>query len=81
MFKDIIELVFLENRIADYLIFVSLFLAAFGMIKIFQFFIIRQLKKWAEKTATTIDDFLLKIIQRAFPNPATVSARKRMWNP
>lgn len=64
MFKDIIELVFLENRIADYLIFVSLFLVAFGMIKIFQFFIIRQLKKWAEKTATTIDDFLLKIIQR-----------------
>ncbi len=64
MFKDIIELVFLENRIADYLIFVSLFLAAFGMIKIFQFFIIRQLKKWAKKTATTIDDFLLKIIQR-----------------
>jgi len=64
MFKEIIELVFLENRVADYLIFVSLFLAACGMIKIFQFFIIRQLKKWAEKTATTVDDFLLKIIQK-----------------
>jgi len=61
MFKDIMELVFLENRITDYLIFVGLFLAAFGMIKIFQYFIIKNLKKWAEKTATTIDDFLLEI--------------------
>jgi len=64
MSKDIIELVFLENRIADYLIFVGLFLAAFVMIKIFQYFIIRRLKKWAEKTTTTIDDFLLRIINR-----------------
>jgi len=64
MFKDIMELVFLENSIADYLICVGLFLAAFVMIKIFQYFIIRRLKKWAEKTSTTIDDFLLKIIQR-----------------
>ena len=64
MYKDIIELVFLENRIVDYMIFVGLFLAAFGIIKIFQYFIIRRLKKWSEKTATTIDDFLLRIIQR-----------------
>jgi len=64
MFQGIIERVYLGNRIADYLIFVGLFLAAFGMIKIFQHFILRRLKKWAEKTATTIDDFLLRIIQR-----------------
>ncbi len=64
MFQGIIERVYLGNRIADYLIFVGLFLTAFGMIKIFQHFILRSLKKWAEKTATTIDDFLLRIIQR-----------------
>ena len=64
MLQDILELVYLGNRIADYLIFVGLFLAAFVTIKIFQHFILRRLKKWAEKTATTIDDFLLRIIQR-----------------
>ena len=64
MFQGITEQVFLGNRIGDYLIFVGLFLAAFGMIKVFQHFIIKRLKKWAEKTTTTIDDFLLRVIQR-----------------
>ncbi|MFC1709238.1 mechanosensitive ion channel family protein [Candidatus Omnitrophota bacterium] len=64
MFQDIIESVYLGNRIVDYLIFVGLFLAAFCVIRIFQHFIIRRLKKWAEKTTNTIDDFLLRIIQR-----------------
>ncbi len=64
MFKDIIEQVYLGNRVVDYLIFVGLFLATFTIIKIFQYFTLRHLKKWAEKTATTIDDFLVGIIQR-----------------
>ncbi|MFC1624166.1 mechanosensitive ion channel family protein [Candidatus Omnitrophota bacterium] len=64
MFQDIIERAYLGNRVADYLIFLGLFLAAFGTIKVFQHFILRRLRKWAEKTTTTIDDFLLGIIQR-----------------
>ncbi len=64
MFQGIIERAYLGNRIVDYLIFVGLFLAVFGTVKIFQHFILGRLKKWAEKTATTIDDFLLKVIQR-----------------
>ena len=62
--NQIMEQVFLENRIADYLIFAGLFLAGFGIIKIFQHFILSRLKKWAKNTATTIDDFLVGIIQR-----------------
>ncbi|MDP8230083.1 MAG: mechanosensitive ion channel family protein, partial [Candidatus Gorgyraea atricola] len=64
MFQSIIEQVYLGNRVADYLIFVGLFLAGLVIIKIFQRFILRRLKKWAEKTTTTIDDFFLGIIQR-----------------
>ncbi len=64
MFQSIMEQTYLGNRVADYLIFIGLFLAGFGMIKIFKHFILRRLKKWAEKTATTIDDLLLSIIQR-----------------
>ncbi len=64
MFQSIMEQTYLGNRVADYLIFIGLFLAGLVIIKIFQHFILRRLKKWAEKTATTIDDFLLRIIQR-----------------
>lgn len=64
MFQDIAEQVYLGNRLADYLIFVGLFLSGFCIIKIFQHFILRRLRKWAEATATTIDDFLLGIIRR-----------------
>ena len=64
MFQDIIERVYLGNSIAAYLIFVGLFLAVFCAIKIFHLIILKRLKKWAEKTTTTIDDFIFGIIQR-----------------
>ena len=64
MFQGIMEQVYLGNSIADYMIFVGLFLAALIAIKIFKHYIIRHLKKLAEKTATTIDDFLISIIQK-----------------
>ena len=64
MIQKIIEETFLGNRILDYLICVFIFFASFIVIKIFQLFLLRRLKKWAEKTATTLDDFLIGIIQK-----------------
>jgi small-conductance mechanosensitive channel len=55
---------FLGNRVADYAICVGLFLAGFVIVKIFQHFILKHLKALAEKTATTLDDFFIGIIQR-----------------
>ena len=66
MIQEIIEQTFLGNRIMDYLISVFLFLAGFIVIKIFQHFLLKRLKKWAEKTATTLDDFLVGVIQSIF---------------
>lgn len=63
MIQQIIEQSFLGNRILDYLISALLFLIGFGVIKIFQCFVLKRLKAWAEKTATTLDDFLVKVIQ------------------
>ncbi|UCB57266.1 MAG: mechanosensitive ion channel family protein [Candidatus Omnitrophota bacterium] len=63
MIQQIIEQSFLGNRILDYLISALLFLIGFGVIKIFQCFVLKRLKAWAQKTATTLDDFLVKIIQ------------------
>jgi len=63
MMQDIMQNVFLGNRIADYLICVFIFFTGFIVIKIFRHFLLKRLKKWAENTATTIDDFLVGIIQ------------------
>ena len=64
MIQEIMEQMFLGNRVADYLICVSLFLAGFVAIKIFRYFVLKRLRKWAEKTATTLDDFLIGVIQK-----------------
>lgn len=63
MIQKFIEETFLGNRILDYLIFVMLFLVGSLAIKTFQYFLLRRLKKWAAKTATTLDDFLVETIR------------------
>jgi len=64
MFKVISELKFLNNRVLDYLICASIFLLAVIMIKIFKLVILKRLKKWAEKSATTLDDFVVGIFEK-----------------
>ena len=64
MIQDILEKTFLDNRVADYAICISIFLGGFIVIKILQHVILRHLKKWAEKTATTLDDFIIRIAQK-----------------
>jgi small-conductance mechanosensitive channel len=61
--QQMIEQDFLGNRVLDYLICVLLLLISLGAVKIFQHFILRRLRIWAEKTATSLDDFLVKIIR------------------
>lgn len=63
MIRDIVNQVFLGNRVLDYLTCVFLLLAGVVIIKIIQHVVLKRLKKWAEKTATTLDDFVIGIIQ------------------
>jgi len=64
MFKEISELSFLNNRVLDYLICVGIFLLSIIVIKIFELIILKRLKKWAEKTLTTLDDFIVSLFER-----------------
>ena len=64
MFKETLELSFLNNRVLDYLICVGVFLLSVIIIKIFEVIILKRLKKWAEKTTTTLDDFVVGIFER-----------------
>lgn len=64
MIQDILRRTFLGNSIADYLLFLCIFFLGFVVIKLFQHFILKHLKKWSEKTATTLDDFVVRVIKR-----------------
>ncbi len=64
MFDDIMQITFFNNRISDYLIFILIFLGGVTVIRILRSIILHQLKAWAKKTSTTIDDFLIHIIQK-----------------
>lgn len=64
MFREILELKFLNNRLLDYLICTGVFLLSTVAIKIFERVILKKLKKWAEKTITTLDDFIVSIFER-----------------
>ncbi|MFC1807301.1 mechanosensitive ion channel family protein [Candidatus Omnitrophota bacterium] len=56
--------VFLENRVLDYIITAALFLLGVLVVKIILRFLVKRLKKWAKKTKTTVDDFLINTIDK-----------------
>jgi small-conductance mechanosensitive channel len=64
MMQQLTSRIFLGNNILDYLIFASIFLAGVLVVKIFERIILKHLKKLAEKTTTTLDDFLIMVIKK-----------------
>jgi small-conductance mechanosensitive channel len=64
MFKDILQLTFFQNRVLDYLIFISNFLIGVIIIRILKSILLHRLRQWAEKTSTTIDDFLVNSFEK-----------------
>jgi small-conductance mechanosensitive channel len=61
---EILQQTFFQNRVMDYLISVAVFLAGILAIKIIKGIFLHRLKAWSEKTTTTIDDFLIRIIEK-----------------
>ncbi len=62
MLDDILNTTYLQNSVQDYLVFLGIFLAGILIIQIIKNIILHRLKAWAEKTHTTIDDFLIRVI-------------------
>ncbi|HDK82509.1 MAG TPA: mechanosensitive ion channel family protein [Nitrospirae bacterium] len=62
--KDILQQSFLNNSVRDYLIFTAILIAGILLLHILKSVIIHRLKAWAEKTATTIDDFLINSFEK-----------------
>ena len=64
MFKNILQISFLQNRILDYLIFLSILFIGILFIRILKSIILNRFMAWAKKTATTIDDFMIHIFEK-----------------
>jgi len=64
MFRQILQTVFFNNRILDYIICFLIFLIGILIIHLFRKVIIQRMKSWAKKTSTTLDDLLIGIVQR-----------------
>ena len=58
----ILNYTFLGNTLLDYLIFLLILCVGLLFIRIFKKIILKRLKKWAEKTQTTVDDFIVNSI-------------------
>ena len=64
MLNDILQQTVFQNRIFDYLIFFSIFLIGVILVRMLESVVFRHLKKWAAKTATHIDDFIIEHLEK-----------------
>jgi len=62
MLEDIMQQTLFSNTISDYLISLSILVIGVLAVMVLKHIIIKRLKVWADKTATTLDDFLVRII-------------------
>lgn len=63
MLKNIFQTSFLGNSIRDYLVFLAAFFVGILFIRILKGISLNRLRAWAQKTSTTIDDFLISIVE------------------
>ena len=62
---EFLSQMYFGNTIEAYLIAVGIFIGSIIIIKIVEKIVLYRLKKWAEKTETTLDDFLIKGIEKS----------------
>lgn len=63
--KEFLAQTFLGNTYYDYLIALIVFLAGTVIIYLFEKLILKKLKNWSQKTATNLDDMLVKAIEKS----------------
>ncbi len=65
MLKEFIKQEYFQNSLTDYFISLAVVLIGILIVRIFKVIVLRRLRKVAEKSETTIDDFLIRIIEKA----------------
>ena len=64
MFEEILHRTFLGNRILDYVFASLLFVGGLLVIWVARKIVLRRIQKWTARTKTTVDDFLLSMVQK-----------------
>ena len=62
--ENFLDRTYFGNTVALYLTAVGVFIVSIAVIYIFKAIVLSRLKKWSESTETTIDDFLVKSIEK-----------------
>ncbi len=65
MGTELLNNVYLGNKLLDYLICLGIFFAAVIALIVFKQIVLNRLKKWAEKTKTTLDDFVVETFHKS----------------
>lgn len=62
--KQLLDYQLLNNSLLDYVLVIGIFLFLAIVIKVFKLVILKKLKQLAEKTRTSVDDFLVEVIEK-----------------
>jgi small-conductance mechanosensitive channel len=62
--QDFLQQSYFNNRIFDYVLCLLIFFIGVLAIRIFEHAILTRLRRWAEETATKVDDFVIRIIEK-----------------
>jgi small-conductance mechanosensitive channel len=63
--EDFLNQIYFGNTILEYITAIGIFVLVIIVVKIFRIVVLKRLKKWAAKTQTTIDDFILNGIKKS----------------
>ena len=63
--KEFLNKNYFGNTIEAYLVSLGIFIGGIIIVKIAEKIVLFRLKKWAEKTETTLDDFLIKRVEKS----------------
>ena len=63
--KEFLNQTYFGNTIEAYLVALGIFIGGMILVKIAEKIVLYRLKKWAEKTETTLDDFLIKRVEKS----------------
>ena len=65
MMEEWLQYVFLGNTVQTWLIAIGIILLLLLIVRIIRTIVLKRLKKWAEKTETTVDDFIVSFVQKS----------------
>lgn len=63
--QEFLNQTFWGNTLQTYAVAIGIFIVGLIMVKVLQKIVLYRLKKWAEKTETTLDDLLIKSIEKS----------------